>query len=79
MTVRECLVYIYNKKESITDKKELDFLDSVFTYLVDYYDYSKEGKEKREMITKSEIDALSEGIDKEVLNQIKDIKNDKNS
>lgn len=48
MTIRECLLFAYNKKENITDEKELDFLDSVFTYLVDYYDYSKEGREKKE-------------------------------
>lgn len=47
MTIRECLLFAYNKKENITDEKELDFLDSVFTYLVDYYDYSKEGREKK--------------------------------
>ena len=58
-------------------KKELDFLDSVFTYLVDYYDHSKESK--KEVITQSEIDAVIEGLDEEILNRIKDIKNDKNS
>ncbi|MEI0516480.1 hypothetical protein [Brachyspira murdochii] len=77
MTIRECMLFIYNKKESITDEKELDFLDSVFTYLVDYYDYSKESK--KEVITQSEIDAVIEGLDEEILNKIKDIKNDKNS
>ena len=44
MTIRECMLFIYNKQKTITDEKELDFLDSVFTYLVDYYDHSKESK-----------------------------------
>lgn len=77
MTIRECMLYIQNKKEIVNDAKELDFLDSVFTYLVDYYDYSKESK--KEVITQSEIDAVIEGLDEEILNKIKDIKNDKNS
>ncbi|MEI0539089.1 hypothetical protein [Brachyspira pulli] len=77
MTIRECMLFIYNKKESITDEKELDFLDSVFTYLVDYYDHSKESK--KEVITQSEIDALIEGLDEEILNNIKETNNDKNS
>lgn len=78
MTVRECLIYIYNKK-NIDDEKEADFLDSVFKYLIDYWDYSKEGREKKEPITQSEINALIEGIDNKLLNKIKDMKNDKNS
>lgn len=77
MTIRECMLFIYNKQKTITDEKELDFLDSVFKYLVDYYDYSKESK--KEVITQSEIDAVIEGLDEEILNRIKDIKNDKNS
>ena len=77
MTIRECMLYIQNKKESITDEKELDFLDSVFTYLVDYYDHSKESN--KEVITQSEIDAIIEGFDETTLNKIKEIKNDKNS
>lgn len=32
MTIRECMLFIYNKQKTITDEKELDFLDSVFTY-----------------------------------------------
>ena len=77
MTIRECMLYIQNKKESITDEKELDFLDSVFTYLVDYYDHSKESKQ--EIITQAEIDAVIEGLDEEILNKIKEINNDKNA
>lgn len=77
MTIRECMLFIYNKQKSITDEKELDFLDSVFTYLVDYYDHSKESN--KEVITQSEIDAIIEGLDETTLNKIKEIKNDKNS
>ena len=77
MTIRECMLYIQNKKESITDEKELDFLDSVFTYLVDYYDHSKESN--KEVITQAEIDAIIEGLDETTLNKIKEINNDKNA
>ena len=70
MTIRECMLFIQNKKESITDEKELDFLDSVFTYLVDYYDHSKESN--KEVITQSEIDAIIEGLDKTILNKMKE-------
>ena len=70
MTIRECMLYIQNKKESITDEKELDFLDSVFTYLVDYYDHSKESN--KEVITQSEIDAIIEGLDETTLNKMKE-------
>ena len=70
MTIRECMLFIQNKKESITDEKELDFLDSVFTYLVDYYDHSKESN--KEVITQSEIDAIIEGLDETTLNKMKE-------
>ena len=58
MTIRECMLFIYNKQKTITDEKELKVLDKIrkmityyrqiLTYLSmlidDYYDYSKESK-----------------------------------
>lgn len=75
MTIRECMLFIYNKQQTITDEKELDFLDSVFTYLVDYYDHSKESKRNNnryDMIKETQKKIENNSIDKKDIEEIKE-------